>query len=344
MKGDSSDIIYGSILAALSSIDDGVIIVSDDRRVEYMNKAAEKIFSPAQRNGEDLTFIEVVRDYECDALLRRCMETGDEQTELIRARQNNRLLNITIMPDKDNIHYMAVIKDLTERQHLENVRRDLITNISHEFRTPIASIKLLSETLIDGANRDQAISLDFLKKIEIEADKLTQMADDLRELAAIESKGSVLSKVTTDMERMIKQVILRLEAQARRKQIVLVTVIDAGLPRLVIDKDRVESVLVNLIHNAIKFTEPGGKITIGAGVENNDILVKVTDTGTGISADELPRIFERFYKVDKSRWTEGSGLGLAISKHVISAHGGRIWAESEEGKGSTFYFTLPLNL
>jgi two-component system phosphate regulon sensor histidine kinase PhoR len=141
---------------------------------------------------------------------------------------------------------------------------------------------------------------------------------------------------------MIEQVVGRLGAQAGSKQIDITTVLDSNLPSVLIDADRIESVLMNLIHNAIKFTGQGGKIRVRVVREGNYILVSVTDTGCGIAPDELPRIFERFYKIDKSRAGEGSGLGLSISRHIINAHGGKIWAESVEGKGSTFYVTLPV--
>ena len=336
------EVLCESILAALASIDDGVMIISGARLVEYMNRAAESIFSPVPRNGEDVTFIEVVRDYECDSLLRRCMETGHEQSAVIRMHQNNKLLLITVVPDVAKQHYIAVMKDLTERQHLEDIRRDLISNISHEFRTPIASIKLLSETLIDNRGEGGEIRQDFLRKIAVEADKLTQMTDDMNELAAIEKDGSVLNKGTTDVKRMIGQVVQRLEAQAGRKHLDIIVEVDAQLPGVLIDKNRVESVLMNLIHNAIKFTGQGGRITVRAVTDDNCILVSVADTGKGIPPGEVSRIFERFYKVDKSRGGEGSGLGLSISKTIINAHGGKIWVESDEGKGSVFYFTLPL--
>jgi two-component system, OmpR family, phosphate regulon sensor histidine kinase PhoR len=331
-----------SILAALANIDDGVIILSRGRLVEYMNKAAEAIFGPLPINGGSLTFIEVVRDYECDSLLRKCMESGHAQAAVIRMHPDNKLVHVAVVPDEGHKHYIAVMQDLTERQHLEDIRRDLISNISHEFRTPIASIKLLSETLIDGASHDPITAQDFLKKIAVEADKLAQMTDDLRELSAIEKGGSVLHKGATDITRMIEQVARRLEAQARARELHIKTAADAGLPRPVIDRDRVESVLVNLIHNAIKFTGAGGEITVRAVKDNGNILVSVADTGKGIAVHEVSRIFERFYKVDKSRGGEGSGLGLSISKHIIAAHGGSIWVESQEGRGSTFYFTLPL--
>lgn len=335
--------ISDSLLAALASIDDGVIIISGNRLVEYLNKAAESIFNLATYN-KDLTFIEVVRDYECDSLLRKCMETGHEQSGVIRMPQRNKLLQVTVVPEGINRHYIAVIKDLTERQHLEDIRRDLISNISHEFRTPIASIKLLSETLLDGATNDPETAQDFLKKIAVEAEKLTQMTDDLKELSVIEKGGSILHKGATDVRHMIEQVAQRMEAQARVAGLQIEIATDAGLPQPVIDHGRVESVLMNLLHNAIKFTDAGGNITIRASENDGEIIISVADTGKGIAAHEQNRIFERFYKVDKARLGDGSGLGLSISRHIIVAHGGRIWVDSEEGKGASFFFTLPIHV
>jgi two-component system phosphate regulon sensor histidine kinase PhoR len=333
--------IYNEILAALDCIDDGVMIISAARLVEYMNKSAGSIFTPVQTVVDNPTFIEVVRDHECEALLRKCIETGYPQSALVRLRQNNKLLQLNILPTSEK-WYTVVIKDLTEKQQLEQIRRDLISNISHEFRTPITSIKLLSETLLDNQDEEAEIRNDFLGKIVFEAEKLSQMADDMGELAAIEKGGSVLNRGANDINSMIEQVVGRLGAQAGSKQIDITTVLDSNLPSVLIDADRIESVLMNLIHNAIKFTGQGGKIRVRVVREGNYILVSVTDTGCGIAPDELPRIFERFYKIDKSRAGEGSGLGLSISRHIINAHGGKIWAESVEGKGSTFYVTLPV--
>jgi two-component system phosphate regulon sensor histidine kinase PhoR len=237
----------------------------------------------------------------------------------------------------------VIIKDLTERQRIEQIRKDLVSNIAHEFRTPIASIRLLAETLLQGAVNDPSVSADFLKKMDIESIKLQQMTDDLNQLSVIDSDGLTAEKGVADVGRLIGQTVERLRAQADHKGISINVSVEPRIPGPVIDKAAIESVLMNLLHNAIKYTGPDGQITIKTVKDGNTLLISITDTGVGISAEELPRIFERFYKVDKSRNTEGSGLGLAISKHIVASHGGKIWAESVEGKGSTFYFTLPLS-
>ena len=195
---------------------------------------------------------------------------------------------------------------------------------------------------MQGAANDPKVSSDFLRKIDVESGKLEQMTNELNELSLIESGTLTMEKGAADIGRLVKQTVERLKAQAERKSIAIEINVEAGMPHPVIDRGGIESVLVNLIHNAIKYTASGGMISVAAAKDGDKILISVADTGFGIPEDELPRIFERFYKVDKSRNTEGSGLGLAISKHIIVSHGGRIWADSTEGKGSTFYFTLPL--
>ncbi len=331
-----------ALSAALSGIQDGILILDTNQRVEFVNSAAERIFGAQPGTFDRLTFIEIVRDYEFDALLKKSISTGQQQSSTIRNRRRMQLFNVTVMPVQNGSRYVVIVTDMTERQHLEDIRRDLISNISHEFRTPISSIKLLSETLLDGAMKDPEVAQDFLKKIDLETRKLQQMTEELSVLAKVEGRGSVPDKGATDIQQLINHSVERMGTLAEKSGVSVGADIQPNLPLPVIDKDQIESVLVNLVHNAIKFTGRGGRITIAARKEMEFILVSVSDTGIGIPQEELPRVFERFYKVDKSRASEGSGLGLAISKHIISAHGGRIWAESTEGKGSTFYFTLLL--
>ncbi|MGA2368578.1 MAG: ATP-binding protein [Dehalococcoidia bacterium] len=328
--------------AALSGIQDGILITGMNQQVEFINSAAERIFGRRPERVDGSTFIEIVRDYEFDALLKKSISTGRQQSSLIRNRRRMQLFNVTVMPVQNGSRYVVIVTDMTERQHLEDIRRDLISNISHEFRTPISSIKLIAETLLDGAMKEPEVAQDFLKKIDLETGKLQQMTEELSVLARVEGRESVPDKGATDIQQLTRHAVERLSTLAERSGISVGLDIQPGLPSPVIDRGQIESVLVNLIHNAIKFTGRGGRITIAARKEMDFILVSVSDTGIGIPQEELSRIFERFYKVDKSRAGEGSGLGLAISKHIISAHGGTIWVESSEGKGSTFYFTLPL--
>jgi two-component system phosphate regulon sensor histidine kinase PhoR len=157
----------------------------------------------------------------------------------------------------------------------------------------------------------------------------------------MENNETTLNKNSLKIDELVKQIVQRLQAQSDKKGLTLCVDIEQVLPDLVIDPYRIEQVLLNLIQNAIKFTDPGGSITVSVKKHNNNVLFSVSDTGIGIPSNELSRIFERFYKVNKARDDEGTGLGLAISRHIIAAHGGKIWVESAEGKGSTFFFTLP---
>ena len=332
-----------SAAAALSKIEDGVIIANSDYQVQYMNNAAGNIFGVLPDRWHGLTFIEIVRDHECNAVLKRCVHTNQTQASVIKLNHGRQVLNVAAYPETSAESYVVVVTDLTERQKIEQMRKDLVSNIAHEFRTPISSIKLLAETLLSSAKNNASVRADFLQKIDVEASKLQRMTGDLNELSMLDN-GSVLSETSAgDIGHLIHQTVERLKTQAERKQIVISVDVEAGMPHPIIDHDGIESVLMNLIHNAIKYTGNGGRVIIKGVREGKSIVVSVADDGVGIPAEELPRVFERFYKVDKARNTEGSGLGLAIAKRIIALHGGTIWVESVEGKGSIFYFTLPLS-
>ena len=326
----------------LSNMDDGIFVVDNESRVTLINPAAERMLRLSKGEVQGRTFVEVVRDYELYQILQNCSRTREQQTGSVEVGPRKQFLGVIATPLEDKGGCLLLLQDLTEMRRLEKVRRDFVSNISHELRTPIAALKALAETLHDGAIDDPSVAKDFLGKIGAEVDRLNQMVQELGELSRIESGEAPLQKILLDVAEEIQQVAGRLKAQANRGQLSLNIDIPHTLPQAFADKDRVEQVLVNLIHNAIKFTPPGGSITISAKADDGNILVSVADTGVGIPADDLPRIFERFYKADKARAGGGTGLGLAIAKHVVEAHNGKVWAESIEGKGSTFHFTLPL--
>jgi two-component system phosphate regulon sensor histidine kinase PhoR len=326
----------------LSNIDDAILMVDGDSKITTMNRAAENIFQISEKKALGHTFIEIVRDHELNGLLQRCLSTRKQQTGAVEIKPKKQFLSTIATPLPGDGGCLVHIQDLTELRRLEMIRQDFISNISHELRTPIASVKALAETLNEGAIEDPSVAKDFLSRINAEADKLAQMVQELGELSRIESGEAPLQKRRINIAEAIGHAVNRLRAQADRAELKLDIDIPPTLPEVMADEARVEQVLVNLIHNAIKFTPSGGRISISAKAKDNDILVSVADTGIGISPDDLPRIFERFYKADKSRSGGGTGLGLAIAKHIVEAHGGRIWAESTEGRGSIFNFTLPL--
>jgi two-component system phosphate regulon sensor histidine kinase PhoR len=242
-----------------------------------------------------------------------------------------------------------VLTNLSRQRYLETVRRDFVSNISHELRTPLASLKALTETLQSGALDDPPAAQRFLQRMETEVDALTQMVAELLELSRIESGRVPMEMRQTRAQDIITSSVDRLRMQAERARLKLIIDLPEDLPEISADPARLEQVMVNLLHNAIKFTPPGGEIcirartTVDESTQKPVLIFSVQDTGVGIPADMLPRIFERFYKGDRARSGGGTGLGLAIARHTVEAHQGKIWAESETGKGSTFYFSIPIS-
>ena len=237
--------------------------------------------------------------------------------------------------------YLVILQDLTQIRRLETVRRDFISNISHELRTPLASLRALVETVNDVALDDPPAAHHFLAQMEGEVQTLSQLVNDLLDLSAIESGNARLERTTLDLTALVRRAAARLQPQAGRAGITLSALGDGKPMSVLADGGRIEQVLLNLIHNAIKFTPSGGSIECRVTASRAQVAVSVRDTGVGIGAADLPRIFERFYKADKARAGGGSGLGLAIARHIVEQHGGSIWAESIEGKGTTMVFTLP---
>jgi two-component system phosphate regulon sensor histidine kinase PhoR len=237
---------------------------------------------------------------------------------------------------------LLLFQDLTPLRNLQTMRQEFVANVSHELRTPLAGIKAMVETLQDGALEDKKVAFDFLERVNAEVDKLTQMVNELMELSRIETGHVNLVLKSTDLNLLLHEAMIRFHPQAERQKLTVQTALDDKLPSVRVDSERIVQVINNLLHNAIKFTPAGGRITVASHFEKGRVVVAVSDTGIGIEKTDLPHIFERFYKADRSRASQGTGLGLAIAKHIILAHGGLIWADSQPGKGTTFSFSLPL--
>jgi two-component system phosphate regulon sensor histidine kinase PhoR len=325
--------------AILDQLTDGVLIADADGRVQFANPAAEKLFgSPLAGRS----VVEAVRHHQLADAWRRCRETGGLQTESVEVPASRQFLQLIVVPDRDTRGgTLLLVQDLTRVRRLETVRRDFISNLSHELRTPLASLKALTETLQDGALTDAEAAPRFLGRIHTEVDALTQMAQELLDLSKIESGQIELVLRKVDPLAVLKSAADRMRLQAERAGVNL-AVETAASPNVRADAARLEQVLVNLIHNAVKFTRRGGSVTLSANADGESVVFAVRDSGAGIPSDDLPRIFERFYRVDKSRAGSGTGLGLSIAKHIVEAHGGKIWAQSRESEGSTFYFSIPI--
>ncbi|OGO42575.1 MAG: hypothetical protein A2W36_06850 [Chloroflexi bacterium RBG_16_58_14] len=334
----------GKLAVVLDQLTDGVMIVDPDGRIQLFNPAAQRQFSlpPDKTLGE--TLAKVIRQHQLVDLWRKCLESNESQVTALDLPARRQFLQVIAIPLSsalpDNV--LIVVQDLTHLRHLETVRRDFISNLSHELRTPLAALKALAETLQDHALEDPPAARRFLAQVEVEVDSLSLMIQELLELSRIESGKVPLKLEAAAPGALLSRAAERLALQAERSGLRLEVTHPADLPAVLADPPRVEQVIVNLLHNAIKFTPPGGRISLSARQADGGVTFIVADSGVGIPQDDLPRIFERFYKADRARSAGGTGLGLAIARHLIEVHAGRIWAESVEGQGSTFYFTLPL--
>ncbi|HSG44854.1 MAG TPA: ATP-binding protein, partial [Anaerolineales bacterium] len=317
-----------------------VLIADEQGLIQFANPAAGRLFQKSKPLDRSIT--EVIRHHQLVEAWRRCQETRELQTESVEVPSRHQYLQLIVIPDQHASGSLLLVQDLTRVRRLETVRRDFISNLSHELRTPLASLKALTETLQDGALDDPPATRRFIDQIQIETDALTQMATELLELSRIESGRLSLDIKPVSAFELLDSSSKRMQLQVERAGLSLRVECPGDLPKVNIDTQRMEQVLVNLIHNAIKFTKPGGEVLLEAVAGNGEIRFAVRDTGLGIPADDVPRIFERFYRVDKSRAGSGTGLGLSIAKHIVEAHKGKIWAESIEGQGSTFFFSIPL--
>jgi two-component system, OmpR family, phosphate regulon sensor histidine kinase PhoR len=329
------------LAAVLDRMTDGVLIADSSGQIQFANPAIEHLFDINQAVGRRV--VEVLRQHQLVEAWQRSRETGEAQEESVEIPARRRFLQLVVLPDRQTSGSLLLVQDLTRVRRLETVRRDFISNVSHELRTPLASLKALTETLRDGALEDPKAAHRFLGRIETEVDALTQMATELLELSRIESGQVPLQRKAVPAASLLLSAADRMRAQVERAGLVLRLDTAQDMTDVSADPPRMEQVLVNLIHNAVKFTPPGGEVLLAAETEADFVRFSVRDTGVGIPPDDLERIFERFYKADRARSGGGTGLGLSISRHLVEAHGGRIWAESNEGDGSTFFFTIPVN-
>jgi two-component system phosphate regulon sensor histidine kinase PhoR len=326
---------------------DGALITDALGRVLFINPAAARMLKFDMERALGHSFAEVLRHHQLIELWQNCRIEGREAVAAVEVDRNLFLQAfVTPFEEHGTRGFLIILQDLTQVRFLQTVRRDFISNISHELRTPLAAIRAIIEPLQDGALDEKEIANRFLDRASGELDTMTNMVEELLELARIESGEVPLRMVETDVRELVQVPLQRIQNQAVREHITVVAEISDGLPKVVADAERMHRVLSNLLHNAIKFTSAGGTIRVAAYEEDNnefEVVILVHDTGIGIPDEDIDRIFERFYKSDRARTRSvgGTGLGLAITKHLVEAHGGRIWVRSKEGKGSTFFFTIP---
>lgn len=330
------------LAAILASLPDGVVMADSKRNVLMSNPAAERLFNFKSAAVSGRPLIEALQDHEIENLAIKSLKTNEQQTGQLDTAGGRFLRVVAIPVNTDSSPAILVLlQDLTELRSLQTMRRELIGNISHDLRTPLAGIKVMVETLKGSAMEDKEAASDFLARIEGEVDRLSQMISEITQLSRIESGEGNFQMAPADLNAVVKDVIAEMEPLAGKQRVTLTANLEDNLPYITIDKERIQQTLINLAHNAIKFNNPGGEVIISTASEAGWIIVKVMDNGIGIYPDDLAHVFERFYKADKSRSKGGSGLGLAIAKHTVQAHGGTISADSQAGKGSIFTFKLP---
>jgi len=342
----TSDWYSRQLQALLAAQLEAVLIVAVDRTLLDLNAPARELFGASAEVGQ--TIISVTRSAELDELTADCLagsQDCDRRLPLGRGHLPYRARAVLAGGSSQAADRRGVVlwlQDQSELARLGRARRDFVANISHELRTPITAIRLLADTLRGPAVADSKTRDSLLEKISVETEALAQLSQELLDLAQIESGQALLRLVPTPVHEIIAGVQDRFSPQLQRKGQQLVVEVPVGLLVLA-DVAMVTRALGNLVHNAIKFTPPNGTITLRASAAGSDIQIEVSDTGRGIAPDDIGRVFERFFRADRSRTAGGTGLGLAIAKHVVEAHGGRIWVASGGGlgHGAVFCFTLP---
>jgi two-component system phosphate regulon sensor histidine kinase PhoR len=339
------------IRAILESMQAGVLATDAEGRVTTINSALARVLGISPEKSLQRKVLEVIRDVELKKILDRALEHNTQITATVEMTLENSLtFEVVAVPIREGTArprgVVAVLHDITKLQRLEKVRKDFVANVSHELRTPLTSIRGFAETLLEGALEDKKNNRRFVEIIRNHAVQLSNLTADLLTLTALEVSDSVPLKLEAlELKPILEEAVETFRPLARGKQQDLTLAMDEGLSVLKGDREKLRQVFLNLLDNAIKFTGEGGRISVQATVHPGSALVEihVKDNGMGIPSSDLPRIFERFYRVDKARSREqgGTGLGLAIVKHIVEAHRGKVEVNSILGHGSEFTVSLP---
>jgi len=335
------------LTAILAGMVEGVIVLDRQGRILVINAAMERMFELRGGLVIGKPSIEVLRHRRLNEFIQKTLKaSADRSIEIVIQTPEERVFNVQASAAggtaAGGLGAVFVFHDVTELKRLERVRRDFVTNVTHELRTPLTSIKGYLEALLDGAKDDPQKCQQFLEVVQRHADQLNNLITDLLDLSRIESGQYEWKRKRIDPGDLVEKAVAMVRPIGEKKHQRL-TVSPAGaLPPILGDPDKLTQVLINLLENAVKYTPEGGRITIEAKAFEDEIEISVRDTGIGIPSKDLPRIFERFYRVDRARSREvgGTGLGLSIVKHIVEAHGGIVRVDSEIGKGSKFTVVL----
>ena len=328
--------------AILTSMAEGVLVLDQQGRIILTNKAAENIF--LVRDGVLLgkVFCSLPGYQKISNMVRGVLGTGKEVFIETVIQPHTQIFRVHVAPVKGENNSIdgavAVFHDVTDARNFDQMRSEFVGNVSHELRTPLTSIKGFVETLLDGAMENSVLCRRFLTIIDSETFRLGRLIEDLLTLSSIESKECAMNLRPLCIARSVCNVMNIMGPQISEKSLRVDYIYEHGLSYIHADEDLLNQVLINLLDNAIKYTPKNGIIIIRSRKKDSRVVTTITDTGMGIPRDSLPRVFERFYRVDKARCRDqgGTGLGLSIVKHIVESHGGEVMVESELGKGSTF--------
>ena len=333
--------------AVFLSMFDGVMVIDGRGAIVLMNQTLKE-FLQVETEVTGKKPLEVIRNIDIQDLAGRVLASRgrleSREITLLHPQEKVLLAHATPVLREEAIDGAVLIfHDITELRRLEKVRQDFVANVSHELRTPVSTIRGYAETLLEGALEDKAHAREFLRIIYDDAERLTKLINDLLDLSRVESGKMKLALEEGALEAVIDRVLAGMNKEAGKNSVTLKKDVSSRLAGIRIDEAAIAQVLLNLVENAVKYNKAGGSVTVGARETPRSIEVSVSDTGIGIPQEDIPRIFERFYRVDKARSRDlgGTGLGLSIVKHIIQAHGGDITVESKVGSGSLFRFTLP---
>ncbi len=334
----------GAILAGMT---EGVLVARPDGRIRLTNQALRNQFGITEETVGK-TVLEAFRNVPLQELVSEVIQNGDvtaRELSFLTPNEHTYALSATRLQGSHGAvtGVIIVFHDITHMRQFENTRKEFVANVSHELRTPLSIIKGYVETLLEDQPPDAETTRQFLNTIQRHSRRLEALIADLLSISALESQQARLNFEPVSMRAAAQSVLDELARQAQERAITVSLKIPERIPAVRADAQRLHQVLFNLLDNAIKYTQAGGHVTILAAEKDNAIETAVADDGGGIAPEHLPHVFERFYRVDKARSRElgGTGLGLSIVKHIVQSHGGRVWAESQIEKGSTFYFTLP---
>lgn len=331
----------------LKHMNDGVISFNMKGKVTYINPAAKYLL---ELRDTDNTFNKVFSKYKKinmeKIIYLEDWKSSDKKSE-IQIENNQGSMNLFFVPFKDEINrptgLMVVVQDITQQVKLDNMRKEFVADVSHELKTPLTSIKGFSETLVDGVD-DRETEKHFLKIINDNADRMEKLVKDLLILSKYDNKKQTKKLTEFDLGELSKSCTEKFEIEVKKKNQKMQCLVTADVPHVYADKDGIERVIINIISNSVKYTPDGGTIDVYVGYVHNDAYVKIKDNGIGIPEEDLSRIFERFYRVDKARARQlgGTGLGLSIAKEIIEQNNGSIDINSKAGEGTEVVLRIPV--